>query len=326
MKKFDFTVCGYVVMNQFLRVREMPRAGVTSWVTNSDYDTIHFGGPGMNLVYCLGKLGSRVLPVLSYVNYEKKQQLVKMLEDVGAATYALEDPAVGSSGVAIMIQDDNKNHMTLACRTEEGMKVMPPRVMEDEFFTECKFAILAISLPHNVVSFMEGVKKHNTPLAFSMRADSKVFPREVLEDILNTATIIFTNEAEKVYIEQMFGYKDITCLLKDKNAKVIVTTIGKKGSIIYSKAADGSVQSISVHATESVMPVIDTTGAGDSYMAGFMYGYVNGKPLKTCAQYGSTMASFIIEKTGSLTNAPILTQMLKRNKLRSDVEKGGYEL
>lgn len=55
---------------------------------------------------------------------------------------------------------------------------------------------------------------------------------------------------------------------------------------------------------------IRAIGAGDAYVAGFLYGMSQGCDPVTCAQYGSTVSSFIIEDDGSTTNAPTLQQML----------------
>jgi sugar/nucleoside kinase (ribokinase family) len=73
-----------------------------------------------------------------------------------------------------------------------------------------------------------------------------------------------------------------------------------------------------VPVTECEGPCVDTVGAGDGYVAGFMYGYSKGKSLELCAQYGSTVSSFVIEKRGSTTNLPTLVQMLSRNSRRPD--------
>ena len=59
--------------------------------------------------------------------------------------------------------------------------------------------------------------------------------------------------------------------------------------------------------------VIDTTGAGDLYASGFLYGYVNGKDLVTCGQIGSICAGKIITKLGSRSDESLqelITQYL----------------
>ena len=45
--------------------------------------------------------------------------------------------------------------------------------------------------------------------------------------------------------------------------------------------------------------MVDTTGAGDLFAAGFLYGHVNGKPLETCLRMGAICAAEIISHYGA---------------------------
>ena len=47
------------------------------------------------------------------------------------------------------------------------------------------------------------------------------------------------------------------------------------------------------------MKAIDTTGAGDVYAAGFLYGYANNLPLTQCAEIGTLCASQVIQEIGA---------------------------
>ena len=320
-KKYDFTVGGYVVANQFLVVEEFPETGRTVWVKNLDYDKIYFGGPAMNITYCLGKLGSRVLPVMSHVNEGKKKELAALLESVGAPAYALEDPVPGSSGVGLMVQDSHGNHIAFACRNEPGMMCGPPRVMEKEFFTECACAVLTVSLAQNAKTFLDGVKRYHTRLAFSMKLDERCFPKEILQEILWEAEILFMNEVECGYLVDLFGLEKIEELFITGDAVILVVTRGEAGSTVFHKDQMGRVLEERIPVT-ACRKTVDATGAGDAYVAGFLYGLSRGKNIRTCGQYGSTLASFIFEKMGSMTNAPTLEMLMERNSRRADVEGG----
>jgi sugar/nucleoside kinase (ribokinase family) len=58
----------------------------------------------------------------------------------------------------------------------------------------------------------------------------------------------------------------------------------------------------------SVTP-IDTTGAGDSFNSGFLYGFVNGKDLKTCVIYGSACGAIATTKIGGTSASPDFNEM-----------------
>ena len=71
-----------------------------------------------------------------------------------------------------------------------------------------------------------------------------------------------------------------------------VITCGADGSVIAT--ADGVV-SVPV---EPVAQVLDTTGAGDLYAAGFLFGYTNGRSLPECGRLGSIAAAEVISHMG----------------------------
>ncbi len=49
----------------------------------------------------------------------------------------------------------------------------------------------------------------------------------------------------------------------------------------------------------AVERIVDTTGAGDAYCAGFLYGWVNDKPLAECARIGTVCATAVIQQVGA---------------------------
>ena len=56
--------------------------------------------------------------------------------------------------------------------------------------------------------------------------------------------------------------------------------------------------------------VVDTTGAGDLYAAGFLYGYTAGRPLPECGELGSLAASEVISHIGARPEVPLLARWL----------------
>lgn len=63
---------------------------------------------------------------------------------------------------------------------------------------------------------------------------------------------------------------------------------------------------------------VDATGVGDGYVSGYLYGKARGMKPADCARVASTLASFIIEAVGDISNAPDADTLLKRNSERED--------
>ena len=78
----------------------------------------------------------------------------------------------------------------------------------------------------------------------------------------------------------------------DRGPKLVITTLGDKGSIVY----DGNE-----YKTFGIIPcnVVDTMGAGDSYIAGFLKGILEGKPVEECMKDGASNSSVTLEYNGA---------------------------
>ncbi len=81
--------------------------------------------------------------------------------------------------------------------------------------------------------------------------------------------------------------------------EIIAVTCGSKGSIILTKNERITIEAL------PVKEVVDTTGAGDLYAAGFMFGYTKGLPLAECGRLGSACASDIITHLGARAQKPL---------------------
>ena len=143
-----------------------------------------------------------------------------------------------------------------------------------------------------------------------MKDDFDAFPEEFLKELLTGSKIIFTNEVEREIIEKIYGFSDITELFGIGEADIIVTTLGKDGSICYIREENGIRQErIGICPVEQV---VDATGSGDAYMAGFMYGYLNGYKPEQCCKLGGTLSSFVLQAEGCCTNVPDKEALLKK--------------
>ena len=76
-----------------------------------------------------------------------------------------------------------------------------------------------------------------------------------------------------------------------KHCKIAVVKIGKEGSYIFNENNLTKIQGYPANA-------IDTTGAGDSYAAGFLYGHCNNWEIEKSGRLGSLLASKVVEQKG----------------------------
>ena len=122
--------------------------------------------------------------------------------------------------------------------------------------------------------------------------------RAFLDFVANDVDVLFANEAEIVSLFEVPSLADALELLPG-HCDVAAVTRGELGSVVVS--ADAVVDT-PAHPVEHV---VDTTGAGDLYAAGFLYGLVTGADLARCARLGGLAAAEVISHIGARPQVPL---------------------
>lgn len=334
MAKYEYTVFGTATTVKLMKFDTFPQAGQTTPILNTDFDRLYYGGKAWNIAYDLMMLGCPVFPVLAYSD----SRFLPEFERVKARFHMPEEGIFRSPQgdydylTCYVLEDRDRNHITIGGYHSSGQALELRTLRRDhipirpEFLADSRMALLTCPKPGDLDPMFSAIVASGLPMAFSMSHDLTVFNKENLEPILKHADILFANEAETAYIEDLYGYSSITELFRLGRAKTVVKTMGGRGSLVYEKTAEGWQEHLVPITAAGGTTDIKAVGAGDAYVAGFLYGLSAGVPVEVCAQYGSTVASFIIEDDGSITNAPNLEQMLARNAVRPDAakDKGGF--
>ena len=141
---------------------------------------------------------------------------------------------------------------------------------------------------------IETAKRSGTIVAFSISDAFCVdrFREEFLDLINNSADIIFANELE---IKSLFKTDSLDKALKNCQiaGKIFAVTLGDKGAKIIYKSNIVNIKA------EIVEKLVDTTGAGDLFAAGFLSEYMKSQNLELCGEEGVKMASKIIQQYGA---------------------------
>jgi sugar/nucleoside kinase (ribokinase family) len=110
--------------------------------------------------------------------------------------------------------------------------------------------------------------------------------------------ILFGNESEIKSLYQVDSFESALEATR-REAKVAALTRSEKGSVVVMGGETHAV------AAMPVAKVIDTTGAGDLYAAGFLHGFTHGKPLPECAHLGGIAAAEVISHVGARPEKPL---------------------
>ena len=104
--------------------------------------------------------------------------------------------------------------------------------------------------------------------------------------------IVVADEDEVSALVQKYAFEDTLEALRDYD-NLFVVTRSAKGSVVV--RGDERIE----QAAAGVENIVDTTGAGDAYCAGFLYGWANDLPLARCAEYGTYCATQVIQQLGA---------------------------
>ena len=116
--------------------------------------------------------------------------------------------------------------------------------------------------------------------------------------------LLFCNADELVSLYEASSFEEALAAVRD-DCEIAAVTCGKDGSVVVTP--DGMVP-VAAH---PVPEVVDTTGAGDLYASGFLYGLTHGRSLAECGHLGSVAAAEVISHVGARPVVP-LSRLAKR--------------
>lgn len=116
--------------------------------------------------------------------------------------------------------------------------------------------------------------------------------RTVLPDLLRSAVDIVVGNEDEVAALFFSTTPEESCRLLAQWCEIAIVLQGKQGCLVGTK--DGVA-----HYPAYVVEPLDTTGAGDLFIAGFLHGYLERLPLATCAHFGALLGNAAVQVMGS---------------------------
>ena len=113
-----------------------------------------------------------------------------------------------------------------------------------------------------------------------------------LDLVKNKLDIIFANEQEITSLIEAKNFEEVINFSKQLN-KLVVVTRGEKGAV----AVNGN--NIVECGIQKNLKIVDLTGAGDLFAAGFLHGYINKLSMKECLEKATEMSSRVIQQIGA---------------------------
>jgi len=290
---------GHVAMDHIITLRHLPRRNTSIEIVDRRR---YFGGTAGNLARAAARLGVKTA-LASFVGDDFPLDYRDALRQEGVDLRDLRAvPGVATPTVWIF-SDPKGNQMAVI---DQGpMKEASKFPILRHSVREAELVHLGTGRPEYYTRIADLAAELDRTIGFDPSQEIHyVYTPRLFRKLLRQSTYFFGNRAEIAQARRFARVSSTQGLLKF--ASVVVATRGSEGSTVYTRA--GRIRIPRVRPTR----VVDVTGAGDAYRAGFYAGLSREFDLRRCGILGSTVASFVVEARGTQTHLPTWPQALRR--------------
>jgi sugar/nucleoside kinase (ribokinase family) len=269
----------------------------------------HFGGTGANLARIAATLDVRTA-LACHVGDDFPKAFMESLRESGVDTADVVRLRGKRTPFIILVSDSNHNQIGFV---DQGAVLEQERLPIRTHTTDSsKFVHIGTGRPSYMLKVAKRARRRKKTVAFDPAQELHyVYNPESLKAVLENTDIFFANTSE---LERAKSYLN---LAEDQEllsyVKMVVNTRGGEGSRIITEDDDILVGTIQPD------KVVDTTGAGDGFRAGFYAGLSRSLPIEECAWVGASTASFVVESEGSQSTLPTWDMVQRRAARRKCV-------
>lgn len=269
-----------------------------------------YGGNGYNEASALSALGVDVNLISKLGNDEAGMKVLDKLVSLGVDTRSviLEDGLTTSINVVLFDEKGERRFLTNPSGSQRKLSkqdVLPALVnMADIVCFSCMFVSPLYDISSMKVTFAE-IKKKGKTLVVDMTKPKNGETIDNLKELLPYIDYFLPNE-EELKLLCCEEIDQAAQMLLAGGVKCVVVKVGGKGCRVYKQ------NEIYVVPAYKVEKAVDTTGAGDSFVAGFIYGLVNDMTLLDCARFGNATASCSVEHIGATDGIVSIDEPMKR--------------
>jgi len=300
MTKFDVIGFGALNVDKLLKVDKIASAEEESFVREIAEAC---GGSAANTTVGLARLGCKVGFVGKIADDHEGQLQIECFKKEGVNTDGIIHSAKGKSGVCLGFVD-KKGQRALYISpgvndSIEFRELSAPYITDTQFLNLSSFVgEKSFRAQKKLMSFLpDSVKISFDP--GSLYAQKGL---SAIEPIVQNSFVMMPNAIE---LELLTGETSIpkgAQKLIDMGVKIVAVKMGDKGCYVTNGEEKKTIPPYKVN-------VVDTTGAGDAFDAGFLYSLIQNRPLEECGRLGNFVGSRCVMKMGARDGLPTANEL-----------------
>lgn len=290
--------CGNANVDIFMVVKEFPK--VDQEVIARDL-YVMMGGSAANFAVALSKLGTPTCFIGCVGDDELGTSFIKDLESSNVCSeFVVKVPGKGTGRVLILVKSSTGEKVMIAYRgANENLDVS---LFPLELFERSRHFHLSSVPPEKALKFLKLARSRGSLTSYDPGGYATM-GFKAFKDLLIYVDLLFLNKVETRAISGIHDLRASIKRLLEGGVKVVVVKLGKEGAL----ASDGQ----SFYKSRAFeVAVVDTTGAGDAFNAGFVHGYLHGLSLEECLTLGNVVACLKITRRGA-RSSPMLSEVIK---------------
>lgn len=289
-------VVGSLNMDLVVRTERIPRPGET--ILGDDFRTIP-GGKGANQAVAAARLGARVSMVGCVGQDAFGQTLLDGLRRERVNVAHVHQLADAPTGVAmITVEASGQNSIVVASGAN---MLMTSQQVTEALTALAPFQVLVMQLesPLGAVSMAARQARSLDAHVILNPAPARSLPAEFLQAV----HILIPNESETELltgqaVSSLSQAQVASQSLLRQGPEAVIITLGSRGALVATK--DGDMEHLAPHTVD----VVDTTAAGDAFVAGVAVGVGEGMSLVEAAQLGNAAGALVVTRMGAQPAMP----------------------
>ena len=254
------------------------------------------GGTGANIAWGLKLLG--IDPVLVGAVGNDGDEYVKKLKSAGIITEYIQVIDGSATATAIVNTDSRENQIAFFHPGADSHGQWPAEGLPSG---EIAYGIVSARDTAAMVKGMEWCGRNKIPVFFDPGQQLIAFSDDELKHMVAVSAGVFVNEYEWEILRKKINKKGLKGMegwegwegLEGGESFVIVT-LGDKGARIIRRGGETEIPAF------KAKKIVDPTGAGDAFRAGFLAGICEGKDIEEACRLGNAMGSIAVEREGTL--------------------------